>query len=77
VTKSQGALALSHELADLTDEYWVIYCDVHDRKSDVQPSIQAWYIFQAIRKILIEYGWWDKEKNVPVNWYTVEGEEPI
>lgn len=78
VVRSKGAKALADELATLCDEYWVIYCDVHDRKGELQSAVQAWYIFQAIRKILIEYGWWDKKNNVPQNWYTQEGgDEPI
>lgn len=67
VIKTNGAEALANELSDMCDEYWSNYCEIHDR-SEPQTSIQAFYIHQAMVKLLRSYGWWDEQHHKPMNW---------
>lgn len=72
VINSRGAGGLTDELSDMCDEYWKIYMDIHNGDSK-ESSIQAYYIFQAMVKILKDYGWWDVNNNNPIDW---QQEEP-
>jgi hypothetical protein len=67
VIKVDGAAALTEGLSDLCDEYWMIYSDMHGTE-DTEERIQSWFLWQAMVKILKDYGWWDKNANIPINW---------
>jgi hypothetical protein len=60
-------------MEDMVDSYWEMYLDVHENMTtDVEDEIclrtQSFFKLQAFCKILKEYGWWDFEKSVPINW---------
>ena len=72
---TKGAQGLVEALSDIVAEYWTTYSDMHSRESaDLQSCIQSWYMFQAMVRVLKDYGWWDKKHKLPINW---NEEEPI
>lgn len=68
--RTMSAPAITERLSDMCDEYWQFYMTMHDKDCEVQESVQAWFHFQAYRKILFEYGWWDADMNQPKDWTT-------
>ena len=60
-------------LSELCSEYWELYGAIHTQveKDDLdkyEEKIQSFFKFQAVTKVLKDWGWWDDKYNIPKDW---------
>ncbi len=71
--RQSNTYELCNVLSDMCEEYWTVYCDVHEvvppRNWDKrEKKIQAFFKLQALVSILKEYGWWNDDHHLPKDW---------